>query len=402
MATIGIIGAGIIGCTTAYMLHEKGHDVTLIDKEDVSGTKASNSNAAQLSFDSVYPLASFGELIKYIPHILSSNPKTDEVFVTPEKSKDLLRFLTSLAYHSLPVNYKNQFESLLRLAHESRDALKVFMEENPDIDFNYTEGGKLYLHDTKKGFEESCCRAEKYIKNPDLFRAYKGDDLLALAPHLQHRSYPSYGGIYYPGDCIGDSGALCRALIKKLSHSERFSFLSSSLVKGFVKEGRAIKALEMETGKITFDKYVIAAGMWSLNLLKPLGISMPFYPLKGYTLTLKSDFRPAVCTSDTGLGIAYVSLGDRLRISGILDMDSPEDRPNPDRVEFFKKKISQGYPDIDVSEAELRWGMRPAYAGNMPIIGQASYKNLYLNIGHGMWGWTLSFGSAKRLADQLE
>ena len=397
MTSICIIGAGVMGCTSAYMLHKAGFDVTLVDREKEAGLKASNSNAAQLGFSSIYPFASIEDVLSHAGHLLFSNPLTDDVYVKRDFSMQALRFFAALGYYSLPSRYKKQASKLHDMVEESCLVLNTFMSENPDIDFDYKTSGKIYVYGTEERFKN----ALKNIKGhkPEVLLA---DDLMKYAPCLSYRDNTPYGGLLHKGDYIGNSGKLCREIVAQLEKKGRFQLLSQTKVSSLeVDNTKSIMAVNTDQGPLSFDAYIVTAGAWSSKILTPLGIKMPFYPVKGYTLTLKSDFKTDTCISDTDYGFAYAPLGDDLRISGMMDFEGWDDSINPDRAALLKARVKKAYPDLDIQDAELRCGLRPVHASSLPIIGRRKYKNLYLNLGQGMWGWTLSFASAKYLSDQV-
>ena len=210
------------------------------------------------------------------------------------------------------------------------------------------------------------------------------------------------GGIYTPSEDAGDCHKFTRGLADAAA-GRGVKFLYGATARGLVTEADRVVAVRTSLGDVTADAFVMALGINSLDLLRPLGIKVPLYPINGYSLTLpigSAHKPPRISITDTHNKVVYAPLGDRLRIAGTAELNGYDRDLNRVRCEAIVRRVEQLFPGAgDTTQAQFWTGLRPATPSNVPIIGRCKLPNLFLNTGHGTLGWTHSCGSGKALAD---
>ncbi len=225
-----------------------------------------------------------------------------------------------------------------------------------------------------------------------------------LEPALAHSQSPIAGGVYTPEDESGDAHAFTQGLAR-LCVQKGVRFEAGKAVLGLQAAGDTVESLLHAGGRLEADAYVVALGSYSPLLLGPLGIRVPVYPLKGYSITLplgaqEATSAPTVSLTDEANKIVISRLGERLRAAGTAELAGYDTSVNGVRCDAIVRRIRQLFPGLGAIEPSHRWaGLRPATPDNVPLIGRTRLKNLFLNTGHGTLGWTLACGSAQALAD---
>ena len=215
---------------------------------------------------------------------------------------------------------------------------------------------------------------------------------------------PVTGGVYTPGDESGDACRFTQELAR-IAAARGVTFRYGSAIEAIETAGDAVEAIRLQSGSVKADAYVMALGSYSPLLLAPIGIRIPVYPLKGYSITLplgpaEVAAAPTVSLTDEAFKIVISRLGNRLRAAGTAELTGYDTTVNPARCAAIARRIRDLFPGLGgITTVETWSGLRPATPSNVPVIGRTRLKNLYLNTGHGTLGWTLACGSGSVLAD---
>ena len=400
---ICIIGAGIVGCASAYQLAREGHQVMLLDAAAGPGEGCSFANGAQLSYSYVEPMAS--------PATLRALPKLLLQFDAPIKFRPTLdwrqyawgmQFL--MACREAQVNQGTR--QLLELSFLSRDTLDDWMRDG-EWPIGFQRNGKLVMcHDeitmerqrhqmhfqAALGCEQTALSVDQCIEKEP-----------ALLPALKRFPRAYVGGIWTPGDCVADARLMCLTLVEHLK-AKGASTRFGTKVTGFVTDRSGVTALKTSQGEIACDAVVLAAGTASAHLAQLLGEYLPVYPVKGYSLTLPmvaTAQTPKVSVTDLGRKTVFAPLGTALRVAAMAEVAGHGVQLAPSRFAQIRSAVSAVYPDaVDAQADGQPWaGLRPATPTSVPVIRRMnSRSNVYLNVGHGALGMTLAAGSAALLS----
>lgn len=398
-----LIGAGIVGLSSAWFLRKAGHEVIVIDQASGPGQGASGANGAQLSYSYVQPLAD-PALLPGIAKMLLE--RDGPLRFSPHLSLAQWRWcLAFLAACRTAVSRQTTLE-LLQLASESRAALETFLiEEQPDCDFSRT--GKLVLYPDAAGLakaeEQMAFQAEQGSRQQlcDVART------LAIEPALGDYRRAFHGAVFTPSECAIDGRKLCLELAQRLA-GQGVELRFGCGVQSFVRERRRVKAVRCGDVEIEADAFVVTAGACSTDLLRPLGAQVQVYPLKGYSITLPiapGSNAPRVSITDMRRKIVFARIGERLRVAGMVELCGLDASVNPARIAQLKAATAEVFGAEWLAEhvdCQPWMGWRPATPTGRPIIAAQGCENLYLNGGQGALGMTLAFGSAQRLAALLD
>ena len=375
---IVVLGAGLIGVLTAYYLAKDGHEVVVVDRQGDVGLETSFANGGQISADHAAPWAGPGVPLQALKWLLHEDaPFLFRLRADPAQWRWGLEFLRNCT----AARYRENAARLQRLGQYSRARLQALRQET-GLPYDQVARGILVLHTGGRPFEAGW-------KTPG--------ECVALEPAVASLKHRLVGGDYYPGDESGDAYQFTAGLAK-LCAAKGVAF----------NYGVAIEGLTVEAGKVTSpqfkaDAYVVALGSYSPLLVRQLGIDLPVYPLKGYSVTMPVKNPAAAWTvslSDEAHKLVLSRLGDRLRIAGTAELNGYNTEINKVRCEAIVKRVMELFPDAgDPSRATYWAGLRPATPSNLPIIGASKYPNLFINTGHGTLGWTLACGSGRILAD---
>lgn len=401
---ICVLGAGVVGVTTAYCLLQRGHEVTLVDECSDAGYGASFGNGAQLSYSHVAPLADPSVWRKW-PHYLfsSSSPLT----LRPMADGNQWQWLASFLAACTAKRARETTVQLLRLASYSQTEL-MKLQAREDLDFHHRIAGKLVLCSTADMFEAARQQVEFQALHGSRQTLLSIDECVGVEPALAHGASNWVGGVYAPDDEVGDCAAFCRGLSAVMKRSPRFRLVSGKARPGAVSLHR-LREVQVGGEKIEADIFVLALGSQSREFARETGFALPVYPLKGYSITVpvRDNVRaPKVSITDLSRKIVYARVGDQLRVAGRVELVGM-DRGIPQRaIDELKRGTAALFPAgvrLDNDAMLMPWcGFRPATPTGLPLVGASPLVNMYLNTGHGSLGWTLASGSASLLADQIE
>ena len=397
-----VLGAGVVGLCTAYALARDGHAVTVVDQAREAASGASHANGGQLSYSYVAPLAGPG-VLRHLPEWLlrADSPVRFRPRWDPHQWSWGLRFLAACTARQSDLTTAR----LLRLSGLSRSLLHRLVAEE-DIDFQFTHQGKLVVHSEPEAWEAARRQMALQARAGAAAQvALDADACLALEPALAAMRGRLLGGIHTPGEDAGDCRLFCLGLARVLASGNsavRFAFGTS--VRQLLLVNGAMAGVATSAGVMEADAVVLCLGMGSRALARPLGIDLPLYPLKGYSLTVPvtdGARAPAISVTDYARKIVYARLGPDLRVAGMADMVGETAGFDLTRLSLLAREACAAFPG-GFAEAPMRpWtGLRPATPTGAPLLGPvAGARGLWLNVGQGALGFTLAMGSGQVVSD---
>ena len=387
-----VLGSGVIGVASAWYLAADGHEVTLVDRQPGPGLETSFANGGQVSASHAEPWARPAVL----PKILKWIGRDDApLMFRPRADWAQWRWGLGFLRECLPGRFEDNTRALAGLAAFSRECLRS-LRDRTGIRYDELSRGILHFCTEQRDFEALAHHAQA-MRALGIAREVKTpQECVAIEPAL--RGVPLAGGIYTPDDESGDAHLFTHALAGKCRDAG-VRFVSDTIL-GI----DPVAGVRTERQTLQADAYVVSLGSYSPLLLAPLGIRIPVYPLKGYSITLPlppdEPDAPTVSLTDEARKIVISRLGDRLRAAGTAELAGYDTSVNEVRCNAIVERIRELFPALRAIEPSHRWaGLRPATPGNVPLIGRTRLKNLFLNTGHGTLGWTLACGSGRALAD---
>ncbi len=401
-----VLGSGVIGVTTAYILATRGYTVEVIDRAPTSAAEGSNANGGQLSYSHAEPWANpaiFGKICRWLfrqnaPLIL--HPRADIHMI-----KWGLKFLANCTQNSANINTV----TMLRLGLYSKKKLEQLISATA-IDFEHSHEGILHLFFNYKTFEQ----AKKQLQFQETLgckqQLLTADECLQKEPTLEYSRCDIIGGIYAHMDESGDARIFTQKLAKICKNDFAVKFHYGTNILRLNKQSDKITSITTNCGELHADNYIVAMGAHSYNPLHEVGIKIPIYPIKGYSVTTAANmYAPRTSITDQENKLVYSRLGDNLRIAGKVEFAGYNDNINKKHIQHIIKSSSALFPKlftddlVDNSNNMECWAcLRPCTPDGPPVIGTTPIKNLYINTGHGALGWTQAAGSAFLLADIIE
>lgn len=396
-----VLGAGVVGLTTAWSLARDGHDVTIVEARGGAALEASFANGGQLSYSYVAPLADPAVLPKLPAWLLQ---RDSALRFIPRFDVQQWRWCAAFLLACRSRRARQTALEMLSLGALSKAALHEIVERE-SIAFDYVRNGKLVVYRDPHEFEHARRKMELLVAAGSNQRALDSHACVALEPALAHALPLIAGGIHTPSEEAGDCHRFGVALADALQRRHRVTIRYETPVRELVSEGGRIVAARTAAGDIEADAFVVALGLGSVPLLDALGVRLPVYPLTGYSLTIHNAdplHTPRVSVTDLHRKIVYAPLGGRLRIAGMVEIAGLSDAQRAGRVELLKRQAQEIFPAAgDYASAQTWCGHRPATPDSKPLIGRTPYSNLWLNTGHGALGFTLACGSARVIADVI-
>lgn len=394
-----ILGSGIAGVTAAYVLGKRGHEVTVVDEEKGPAMETSFANGGQLSYSHAQPWANPGalrKLPKWLMH--EDSPLVFRFSKDPYMWLWGMRFLYNcIGSHSL----KNS-KTLFRLGAYGKKKLTQIREET-GFEFDYLSKGILHIFSHEADFNDAGKQFayEKTLGSED--RIVSREECFAIEPALRNIAKPLVGGIYAPGDESGDVHIFCDQLAQYCAQHFKTEFLYDTSVMRLHEEDGKISKIATTKGDLTADAYVAALGSYTPRLLRPLGIPLPIYPMKGYSITVPAwEGAPETSLTDDGKKIVFSRLGNRVRAAGTAEFAGYNHELRESRIGPIVRCMQELFPDADTTRYDQWACLRPQTPDGPPIIGKTRISGLYLHTGHGTLGWTQAAGTAHLLADIME
>ena len=406
-----VLGAGIIGISTAWYLTQQGHEVTVVDRQSDAALETSFANGAQISVSFCEPWANAGAPLKVAKWLLrDDSPLLFRPRLDPYQWRWGVKFLTQCT----DAAFARNVQQLVALGAYSHESLKSLVAET-GIQYNRLEKGILHFFSSAADFEAGAQGAELMRQYGVDRRVLSREEVLKVEPALASFGAHIHGGTYTPSDESGDACTFTQKLAA-LCAERGVKFLWEHDILGLNTAGGEISGVRVvnrqtELGStLLADQYVVAMGSYSTALLRPVGVDLDIYPAKGYSATLKLK-KPAQASSvsllDDTRKIAISRLGDTIRIAGTAEMAGYDTRLDTAtarvRCAALVRRYEELFPGVaDTSEPNFWTGLRPSTPTNIPYIGRADrLPNLWLNAGHGTLGWTHGAGSGRALAELM-
>lgn len=395
-----ILGSGVIGVTSAYYLARAGHEVTVVDRQPEPALETSFANAGEVSPGYSSPWAGPGVPVKAVKWLLM---KHGPLVVRPKLDPVMWVWLLKMLRNCTSARYAVNKSRMIPIAEYSRDCLRDLRR---DIGIQYDERsqGTLQLFRYQQqldGTGEDIAVLKQYGVP---FEVLSREGCIAVEPALAGVKEKFAGGLRLPQDETGDCHMFTQALAK---HAEALGlrFMFNTGIDRIVADGTRISGVATSAGMLQADAYVLALGSWSSRLVAPLGISLPVYPVKGYSITVPikdASGAPESTVMDESYKVAITRLGNRIRVGGTAEISGFSIKLYDARRATLDHSLTDLFPrGGDLSKATFWSGLRPMTPDGPPVIGPTQYANLHLNTGHGTLGWTMSCGSGRVLADML-
>jgi D-amino-acid dehydrogenase len=395
-----VLGAGVVGVASAWYLAEAGHEVSVVDRQAQAGMETSFANGGQISASHAEPWAK----PSIVPKILRWLGREDAPLLFRPRA-DWAQWTWGLAFlrECIPGRFERNCRALAGLAAYSRDCLRA-VRRKTGLRYDHLSRGILHFATDGHDFE-LLARGAEATRALGIERQVKSAaECLALEPALKDSQDPVTGGVYTPTDESGDAWRFTQEL-SRLAEQRGVRFHFGRAVTAIDAAGGEVTAVRLEDLELKADAYVVALGSYSPLLLRPLGVRIPVYPLKGYSVTLAlgpehDAVAPSVSLTDEARKIVISRLGSRLRAAGTAELTGYDTRVNSVRCAAIARRLHELFPGLGGITAYESWtGLRPATPNNVPLIGRTALSNLFLNTGHGTLGWTLACGSGRALAD---
>jgi D-amino-acid dehydrogenase len=397
-----VLGAGLLGTTSAHFLRQLGHDVTVIDRQANPAAETSFANGGQISVSHAEPWANPSAPLKVLQWLGKEDaPLLFRLRADPQQWRWGLQFLRECT----PARTRHNIEQIVRLGTYSRDTLQQLRREL-GLQYDQRTQGILHFYTSQKEFDAAEEPARQMRELGCDRRVISADEAVRLEPALRHIRPTLAGATYTSEDESGDARQFTLALAERC-RQDGVQFRMGHTVTALHAVGGRIDHVEVMDADGAFqrlraDAFVVAMGSLSPVLVRPLGIHLPIYPAKGYSVTMPvkdASMAHEVSLTDDEYKLVFSRLGDRLRIAGTAELNGYSRDLNQVRCEAIVRRTEQLFPGAgDTSQAQFWTGLRPATPSNVPIIGKSRVSNLFLNTGHGTLGWTHACGSGKSVA----
>jgi D-amino-acid dehydrogenase len=398
-----VLGAGVIGVTSAWYLAAAGHEVAVVERRDAAGLETSFANGGQISAGHAEPWAK----PSVVPKLLRWLGREDApLLFRPRADRAQWEWGLRFLLECFPGRFQRHSRTLAGLAMHSRECLRA-LRAQLGIRYDHLERGILQFATNERDLEALTRHAEATQALGIRRQVKSAGECFALEPALRDSRDRVLGGVYNPSDESGDAHRFTVELARHAA-SRGVSFRFATSIQAIEATGGQVGGVRLQNGEtVTADAYVVSLGSYSPLLLAPLGIRIPVYPLKGYSITLplgpkEAAAAPSVSLTDEAFKIVISRLGNRLRAAGTAELTGYDTSVNPARCAAIANRVRDLFPALSGVSAVDNWsGLRPATPNNVPVIGRTRLKNLFLNTGHGTLGWTLACGSASVLADLM-
>ena len=403
-----VLGAGLLGVTSAYFLRQQGHDVTVIDRQATPGAETSFANGGQISVSHAEPWANPGAPLKLLKWL-----GREDAPLLFRLRADMRQWLWGLQFlrECTPARTRHNIGHIVRLGTYSRDTLQA-LRRDLGLEYDQRTQGILHFYTSQKEFDAAEAPAQQMRELGCERQVISADEAVRLEPALRHIRPQLAGATYTAEDESGDANRFARELAARCV-ADGVEFRMGHHITALREAGGRIDHVEVTDNegryqRIQGDAYVLALGSFSPVLVKPLGLNLPIYPAKGYSVTMPvkdASMAHQVSLTDDEFKLVFSRYtsecgGDRLRIAGTAELNGYDRDLNQVRCDAIVRRVEQLFPGAgDASQAQFWTGLRPATPTNVPLIGKTKVGNLFLNTGHGTLGWTMSLGSGKLAAD---
>jgi D-amino-acid dehydrogenase len=395
-----ILGSGVIGTTTAYYLARAGHQVTVIDRQPGPALETSYANAGEVSPGYSAPWAGPGVPMKAIQWMLMHH---SPLVIWPMLDMAMWRWGAMMLRNCTEARYRINKGRMVRLAEYSRDCM-VALRAETGIPYDARTQGTVQLFRTQKQLDGISKDVEILKEYQVPFEVLDRDGYCQYEPALALVKDKFVGALRLPGDETGDCFKFTQN-IAKMAVELGVTFHFGTKVEAIEHAGGKVTSVRTSAGTFSADAYLVALGSYSPQLVQPLGITLPVYPVKGYSITVPitdAQFAPESTIMDETHKVAVTRLGDRIRVGGTAELAGFSLKLREARRSTLNHVVTDLFPKGgDVSKAEFWCGLRPMTPDGTPIVGGTHIPNLYLSTGHGTLGWTMAAGTGRVVADLM-
>jgi D-amino-acid dehydrogenase len=393
-----VLGSGVIGTTSAYYLAKAGHEVTVIDRQPAAGLETSFANAGEVSPGYAAPWAGPGVPMKAVKWLLMQH---SPLVVRPAFDPEMWRWMFQMLANCNQKSYETNKGRMVRLAEYSRDCL-VELRADTGIAYDERSQGTLQLFRTQKQLDGSAADIAVLKRYGVPYSVLDPAGCEKAEPALSNVRGKFVGGLQLPGDETGDCFKFTQRLAQ-MAEGLGVKFRQNVDIRRLVVDGDRITGVVTDKGELKADSFVLALGSYSPLMLRQVGIRIPVYPVKGYSITIPivdAAGAPESTVMDETFKVAITRLGDRIRVGGTAEIAGYDMSLRQARRDTLVHSVSDLFPHGgDTSKAEFWCGLRPMTPDGTPVMGPTPFRNLFLNTGHGTLGWTMACGSGRVLAD---
>lgn len=397
---VAILGGGVIGVTSAYYLSLAGHEVTLIDRQRGPGLETSFANAGEISPGYASPWAAPDVPRKALKWLFMEHAP---LILKPRLDCAMFSWLVALLGNCTARRYVENKARMVRLAEYSRDQLRD-VRQATGIAYDERMQGTLQLFRTEAQLDGIAKDVGVLARDGVPFEVLDRRGCVAAEPGLAHSAAQIAGGLRLPADETGDCFKFTSALAD-VAEAQGATFRFGERIERLVRGADGIEAAVTDKGIVKADSFVVAMGSYSPGLLRSLGLRLPVYPVKGYSITvpIAEEARAPVSTLlDESFKIAITRLGDRIRVGGMAEVSGFNTELPERRRRTLEHSLSGLFPEAgDIGAATFWSGLRPMTPDSTPVVGPTHFPNLFLNTGHGTLGWTMACGSARVISDMI-
>lgn len=400
-----VLGAGVVGVTTAWFLRKQGHEVTVVDRQSKAGLETSYANGGQISVSHAQPWANPSAPLKILRWL--TQPDAPLLF-RPSLDPAQWRWGLSFLMQCTSARAAHNLRQIVNLGTYSRNQLQAVRKET-GIEYDQLEKGILHFYTNPREFEGALEPARLMRELGCDRQVIDAARAVELEPALAPIRDRIAGATYTSEDESGDARKFTQGLARKAEEAG-VTFLYGTTILGFDRtRDRILGVQTLREGHHEMqraDAYVLSLGSFSAVLARKLGLFLNIYPAKGYSITVpvkNEDAAFKVSLTDDEFKLVYSRLGDRIRVAGTAELSGYSRTLDYTRCRAIVRRTAEVMPDAAYwDEAEFWSGLRPATPSNVPYIGKSHFGNLYLNTGHGTLGWTHSCGSAAAIADIID
>ena len=395
-----VLGSGVIGVSCAYQLALAGHEVTVVDRQPAAGLETSYGNAGEVSPGYSAPWAGPGVPVKAVKWLLMHHRP---LVIRPHVDLGMVRWGLSMLRNCTSARYEINKGRMVRLAEYSRDCLKALRAQT-GIRYDERMQGTLQLFRTQGQLDGTAADIAILQRYGVGFELLDRDGCIRHEPALAAVRDKFVGGLLLPGDETGDCFKFTQNLAA-LAVQRGVQFRYGTQIKRLMHAGKQIDGVLTDAGTLRADAYLVALGSYSPLLLKSVGIRIPVYPVKGYSITVPITDpagAPESTVMDETHKVAVTRLGDRIRVGGTAELAGYTLQLHDTRRRTLEHVVTDLFPrGGDVPRAEFWCGLRPMTPDGTPVVGSTRLPNLYLATGHGTLGWTMAAGTGRVLADVI-
>lgn len=397
---IFVLGSGVVGTTTAYYLAKKGFEVTVIDRQEGPALETSFANAGQISPGYASPWAAPGVPLKAIKWMLQ---KHSPLIMKPTSDLTQYRWIWQLIKNCNPKSYAINKERMVRMSEYSRDCIEQ-LRADTGIAYEGRQKGTIQLFRKQQQLDGVSKDVKVLEEMGTPYEILDRQGILSYEPGLNSTINEFVGALRLPNDETGDCFIFTQALAN-LAREAGVKFLFNHSIDRFEYKNGQIQGVWVNGQLESADAYVVALGSYSTAMLKPIGINVPIYPLKGFSLTIPisdESKAPQSTVLDETYKVALTRFDNRIRMGGMAGVNGFDLSLKQKYRDTLHEVFNHVFPGGgNLEEATFWTGLRPATPDGTPIVGKTRYSNLWINSGHGTLGWTMSCGSAKYLADLM-